>query len=136
MAQKDLFNSSEIRPTIEPEVYTSTEIGIVIDTQGFESLTYLIQSGVLTTGTWTPLIEDADDFAFTQNVATVTSDFLLGTIAQATFIVTDDNLTKKIGVISKKRFIRLTLTGTSTPNGLIGASGLLGSPLHSNITSP
>lgn len=133
MAQKDSFHSSTVRPSIEPEVYTSTEIGVIIDTKGFESLQFLIQSGVLTTGTWTPQIEDGDDSGLS-DAADVNSDFLLGTLADATFIVTDDNLTKKIGVVSKKRFVRLTLVGTATPNGLIGAQAYLANPLSANIT--
>ncbi|MGD8501541.1 MAG: hypothetical protein PVJ86_12885 [Phycisphaerales bacterium] len=134
MAQKDLFHSCDIRTAIAPAVYTATEVGAIIDTQGYESLTFFIGSGTLTTGTWTAKIEDGDDAALS-DAADVDSVFLLGTIADdATFAATDDDTSKKIGVVSKKRYVRLTLTGAATPNGLIGAQALLASPIHANIS--
>ena len=133
MAQKDLFHSCENRLAITPAVYTATKVGEIIDTQGYESLTFLIQSGTITTGTFTPKIEDGDDAALA-DASDVDSDFLLGTIADATFAATDDDTVKKIGVVSKKRYVRITLTGASTPNGLMAVQALLASPIHANIS--
>lgn len=133
MAKKDTYFENNPIPAIDPAVYTATKVGDIIDTQGYESLLFSIQSGVLTTGTWTPKIEDGDDSALS-DAADVDSDFLIGTIAAATFAATDDGTIKKIGYVGKKRYVRLTLTGASTPDGLIGAQAILGYPLHSNIS--
>jgi hypothetical protein len=118
---------------IDPAVYTATKVGDIIDTDGAEGVEFIIQSGVITTGTFTPKIEDGDDAALS-DAADVASALLTGTIADATFIVTDDNTVKKIGAVNHKRYIRLTLTGASTPNGLIGASAVK-SPLNQKSIS-
>lgn len=120
MSSVDIHNNMDVLPAIDPAVYTATKVGIIIDTDGAEGLEFLIQSGVLTTGTWTPKIEDGDD-AGLSDAADVATDLLIGTIADATFAATDDNAAKKIGVVNHKRYVRLTLTGAATPNGLIGA---------------
>ena len=43
----------------------TTTVGNVIDTAGFESLEYLIQSGTITDGTYALLLEEADVVGFT-----------------------------------------------------------------------
>jgi hypothetical protein len=133
MAKKDTYFENNPITAIAPAVYTATEVGAIIDTQGYESLLLLIQSGVITTGTFTPKIEDGDDAALA-DAADVNASFLVGTIADATFAVTDDDTVKKIGYVGKKRYVRLTLTGASTPNGLIGGAALLGNAIHENIS--
>ena len=120
MSSQDVHNKMDAVSAIDPAVYTATKVGDIIDTDGAEGLELVIQSGVLTTGTFTPKIEDGDDPALS-DAADVATAFLIGTIAEATFAVTDDNATKKIGVVNHKRYVRLTLTGASTPDGLIGA---------------
>jgi hypothetical protein len=120
MSSVDIHNKMDVAVAIAPAVYTATEVGAIIDTDGAEGLEFIINSGVLTTGTWTPLIEDGDDAALS-DAATVASDLQIGTTADATFAATDDDSVKKVGVVNHKRYVRLTLTGASTPNGLIGA---------------
>jgi len=121
MSSVDIHTDKELVPAIAPAVYTATKVGDIIDTLGAEGLEFIIQAGVLTTGTWTPKIEDGDDAALS-DAADVDSALLIGTIAGATFAATDDGLAKSIGVVSHKRYVRLTLTGAATPNGLIGAT--------------
>lgn len=129
----DIHNDMEAVAAIDPAVYTATKVGDIIDTDGAEGVEFIIQSGVITTGTFTPKIEDGDDSGLS-DAADVASALLVGTIADATFIVTDDNTVKKIGAVNHKRYIRLTLTGASTPNGLIGASAVK-SPLNQKSIS-
>lgn len=120
MASVDIHNDSTYLTAVVPAVYTATEVGEIIDTDGAEGLEFVIQSGTLTTGTFTPKIEDGDDPALS-DAADVDSSLLIGSIADATFIVSDDDTVKNIGVVGHKRYVRLTLTGSDTPNGLIGA---------------
>lgn len=133
MASVDIHNNMIAATAIDPAVYTATKVGEIIDTDGAEGLEFLILSGVITTGTFTPKIEDGDNAALS-DAADVATDLLIGTIADATFAVTDDNTVKKIGVVAHKRYVRLTLTGASTPNGLIGAVAVK-SPLNRKAIS-
>jgi hypothetical protein len=55
----------------------------IIDTQGFESLEFLIESGVITDGTFTPNLQEGDA-ANLSDAATVAAGDMLGTVAGAT----------------------------------------------------
>ncbi|BAI71476.1 hypothetical protein AZL_020380 [Azospirillum sp. B510] len=111
----------------------TTTNGAIIDTRGFNSLEFVIQSGTLTDGTYTPaLIEgNASDLSDGSPVA---ADDLLGTVAAATFAATDDNKVKKLGYRGNKRFVRLSLVsaGAST-GGTIGATAILGHPRNAPV---
>lgn len=133
MPSVDIHQDMSVLTAIAPAVYTATKVGEIIDTDGAEGLEYVIQSGVLTTGTWTPKIEDGADSGLS-DAADVDSSLLTGTIAGATFAATDDNTAKKIGVVNHKRYVRLTLTGASTPDGLIGATAIKSPLNYKNIS--
>jgi len=128
MSSVDIHTDLLVKPAIDPAVYSSTQVGDIIDTLGAEGLEFIIQSGVMTTGSFVPKIEDGDNSALS-DAADVDATLLIGTIAAATFGTTDDGATKKIGVVSHKRYVRLTLTDDGTADGLIGAVAVL-SPLN------
>ena len=100
----------------------ASTVGNIIDTQGFESMEYIITSGTITTGTFTLLLEDGDD-AGLSDAAAVSSELVLG--GAVTFLVTDDDTAFRQGTVSKKRYQRLTLVGASTPVGQFSAVGVL-----------
>lgn len=108
----------------------TTVNGVIIDTQNHESIEWLIFSGTITDGTYTPTIEESDDSGLA-GATTVSADFLLGTVANATFVAADDNVVKRIGSVGKKRYQRLSLvsTGTST-GGTLSAIAVLGNARH------
>ena len=107
-------------------VSNTTTVGVIIDTQNFESLEFLIQSATITDGTYAPLVEESADSGMAgSNV--VDSDFLLGTTANATFILTDDNLVKRIGYVGKLRYVRLSIVSTGvTTGGAFSSAAVLG----------
>jgi len=127
----DLHNSikQEVAIDLAAAAGAST-VGNTIDTRGFESMEYVITSGTITTGDFTLLLEQAEDdpanpgtpLAFT----TVSSDLVLG--PAVVFAVTDDDVAKRQGTISKARFQRLTLLGANTPVGEFSAVAVLGHP--------
>ena len=129
MAQFDIHTRLLGVPALNPQTISSdtTTAGAIIDMQGYEALEFFIQSGTITTGVFTPLLQHGDDSGLS-DVATVPSDFVLGTIADATFTVAaaDDNAVKKIGYVGKKRYVRLSIVTTSTGNGAIGAIAVKG----------
>lgn len=104
--------------------------GAIIDTAGFDSLEFVIQSGALTDGSYTPSFTEGDDPALGDGTAVAAGD-LLGTIAGATFAAGDDNTVKRIGYRGYKRYVRLTITAaTVTTGGAISAIAVQGDARH------
>lgn len=98
-----------------------TATGVVIDTLNYRGHEFVIKSGTLTDGTYTPSIEEGDASDLSDASAVAAGD-LLGTIAGATFAATDDNAVKKIGYRGNKRYIRIKITASGvTSGGSIGA---------------
>lgn len=102
----------------------TTTVGEIIDLQGFDSVTLALQSGTLTDGTFTPLIEDGDDSGLS-DAAAVDDLFLTNTEADTAFVAADDNVVKTIGYVGSKRFLRLSIVSASTSSGgTIGATAI------------
>jgi len=135
MSQFDLHNYVKSASALNIQtISTNTATnGNIIDTQGFESLEFIIFAGTITDGTYVPSIYESDDSGMSGATA-ITSDFLIGTtnvveptpsygtpvvdpIADATFTGADDNKVARIGALNKKRYVRLTLTSTSVSSG-------------------
>jgi hypothetical protein len=107
---------------------TNTD-GDIIDTNGYKQVEFAILSGTLTDGAYTPAIFEGDDSGLSDGAATAAAD-LLGTVAGATFALTDDNVTKRIGYKGNKRYVRLRLVSTAvTTGGTLGAVAILSNPL-------
>ncbi len=136
MAQIDLHTRVLATPALNPQTISSdtTTVGAIIDTSGYQSVEFVIQSGTITTGVFTPLLEEGDNSSLT-DAASVSTDYLLGTYALATFTTAaaDDNACKQIGYVGKKRYVRLSIVTTSSGNGAIGAIAVKGSPAVANI---
>lgn len=94
----------------------TTTAGEIIDTEGFEGIEFVMLSGTLTDGTYTPLIQDGDDSALS-DAANVADDFLTNTEASAAFALADDDTVKRIGYVGKKRYVRLSIVSASTSSG-------------------
>ena len=127
---RDLHHNLSFAPAINPAAIASNTAthGVIIDTKGFDSLEFVIQSGTLTDGTYTPSLIEGDDPTLSDGAA-VTAGDLLGTVAGATFAATDDNKVKKIGYRGNKRYVRLTITSAGvTTGGTLGAVAVQGHP--------
>lgn len=137
MPQRDLHNNIKVSPGLNPQAISSstTTVGATIDSAGYASLEFLIQSATLTDGTYTPAIYGGDASDMSDEVA-LTAAELLGTIAGATFAATDDNKTKKLGVgACNKRYYRLKLVSTSvTSGGTLAAQAVQGHPRHAPVS--
>lgn len=104
----------------------TTTNGTIIDTQGFGGLTYLLNVGARTDGTYTPAIQHGDDPALS-DAATPAADDLVGTTAAAA--INTANTVKKIGYVGNKRYVRLNVVSTSVTTGAtVGATAVLGRP--------
>lgn len=108
---KDLAN--RLRFTVAIPVGTSVAdntptASAWIDRQGFESLAFVIQTGVLldADATFAVTVQHADLPDFSD--ATATGDYDL--VGAANFTFADDNVVKKVGYIGNRRYARITVT--------------------------
>jgi len=118
---RDVFNNIHPIPCIAPIVIgdDTASVGATIDRQGFDSLTYVISTGILADidATFAILLEESNDSGMSGASAVADSD-LLGTEALAGFTFGDDGETRKLGYLGDKRYSRLTLT----PSGNSGSA--------------
>ena len=135
MGQRDLHHSIRAEVALKAAAITSntTTVGEEIDMDEFESLELIIQAGVITDGTYTPLVEEAlDDGTGSPGAFTAVVDAdLLGTEAGAVLVAADDDKTTKIGYLGQKRFVRLSIVSTGvTTGGDLGAIGVKSHARH------
>lgn len=127
---RDLFNHINPKRVFSPAAATTDNtayVGQIIDKQGADGLTYIINTGSLADAdaTFTVLLEESNDSGMAGAVAVDDKD-LLGTEALASFIFSDDNKVFKLGYIGSKRYTRLTITpAANTGNVFISAVAIL-----------
>jgi hypothetical protein len=137
---RDLMNNVHIIRAISPVVVTdnTAQVSEIIDTYGYNSLTFAIATGTLSDAdaTVVALVEDGDSATLT-DAAAVADAQLLGTEALAGLTFADDNETRKIGYVGNKRYVRLTLTpANNTGNIPVSAVAVLGHPMHAPTANP
>ncbi len=139
----DLHNNIKtvtLFPPLAAQTNSSTaRVSAIIDTAGFNACELVLVNGTNTdaTATFAVLVEDGDDSGLSDNVA-VDDAYLLGTEAQAAFTFANDNLTRKIGYIGVKRYVRVTVTPTSNDSGdwFMAGVALLGLPRTAPTANP
>lgn len=108
---------------IQEIVSNTTTAGEIIDTADYDGgASFFIQSGTLTDGTYTPLIEEGDDSALSDAAAVADIDLYrkgvaTGQEANAVFALTDDDEIHKLAYIGTKRYIRLSIVSAATSSG-------------------
>lgn len=107
----------------------TTTNGDIVDTAGFGAVTFVFQTGTVTDGDYTVLIQEGDDSGLSDAAAVADAD-LIGTEADASFSAdTDDNAVSSIGYRGSKRYVRFNIVSTNTTSGaVVGAVALLGRP--------
>lgn len=132
---RDIHNNLEAVIALNTAAIVSdtTTAGEIIDMQDRDGCEFVVQSGVITDGTYTILIESGDVANLSDAVA-VSDTYLLGT--EGAFgtpigspLTGVSNEINKVGVKAHhgKRYVRLSIvsTGTST-GGTMGAIAMLG----------
>ncbi len=115
MTMREEVNNFSMIPALVPVAAAvadnTAQVGAIIDTQGFQSLTFLLVTGVLvdSDATFVILIEDGDDSGLSDNAA-VADIFLEPVEATVNFDFGDDSLVRKIAYKGPKRFVRMTVT--------------------------
>tara|TARA_R110002020_G_scaffold154083_1_gene333597 strand:- start:174 stop:584 length:411 start_codon:yes stop_codon:yes gene_type:complete len=135
--KKELFSTVSASVAFNNQAISTdtTTNGNIIDTRGYESILFVMQSATLTDGTYTPLIQEGDDSGLSDAAAVADAD-LTDTEADQAFAATDDNATKKIAYVGSKRYVRLNIVSASTSSGgTLGAVAILGHPLAAPTTA-
>lgn len=128
----DLHNNAAGRVGLNSAAITTNTNtdGAIIDTAGFQSLEYYIQSATITDGTYVVQLFHGDDSGLS-DAAQVTGELILGS---ASFVAADDNTVKRVGYIGKKRYVRIRIVSTGvTTGGTLGAVAVLGTPSHAPV---
>jgi hypothetical protein len=129
MASRDFLNQIQtvnlIPPTAALVNVNTPIVSSIIDTAGYEGVTLVLITGTETDAdaTFTALLEDGDQANLSDNSA-VSAQNTVGTAALASFTFASDNVTRKIGYVGPKRYVRLTVTPLNNDAGSIFLSGV------------
>ncbi len=134
---KDSHNNFKVSRAISPVTVSNNtaQVGQIIDTQGYDSLEFLIAAGSLADldATYTVLVEEGDDSGLSDAAAVADTD-LLGTEAEAGFDFSNDDEVRKIGYIGSKRYVRLTITpANNTANASLSAVAVQGHAVNAPV---
>ena len=113
-------------------------VSAIIDTAGYESLTFAILTGVESDAdaTFAVTMEHGDNSALSDTAAVASTD-IVGTLALASFDFAADNVARKIGYIGIKRYVRMTITpSANTGNFFASAVAILGNPKTAPTSNP
>lgn len=125
----DLVNNITVVNALDIQTIDSdtTTAGDVIDTKGYESVTFLAQTGTVTDGDYAFNVQ-VGNLANGSDMADASAEELIG--SEPNFADdTDDNAVARVGVITDKRYVRVQVVSTNTTSGaLIGATAVLGHP--------
>lgn len=137
---RDGVSNMNPQTAIAPQVATDNTplVGAIIDSAGYDSVTYVIQTGTLADAdaTFAVLLEDGDESDLSDNAA-VADAYLIGTEALAGFTYADDGEPRKLGYKGLKRYTRLTITPSgNSGNAPIAAVCQLGHPLSGPQANP
>jgi hypothetical protein len=137
----DDVHNHKVLPAILPATITGSTDGIVIDTAGYESLTFDILAGAFSTFTgsnkWTFKVQEGAIAEGTDMADIAAADYL-GSYKGATAgwdkvmdAADDDDMAFSIGVrINTMRYKRLVLTEAGTVSAIVAATARLGHPRH------
>ena len=144
---RDSLHNETYRVAIPLAVVTdnTAQVGSWIDRLGYESLSFLIQTGTLADAdaTFAVLMEEADEDDQGDVAAVNDADMLSMTAgvapeAAAGFTFAADSAIRKIGYIGNKRYARVTITPSGNNSGNIYVAGmwLLGHPEDAPTPNP
>lgn len=150
---KDLLNEIDCKVSVVPVVQTNSSaaiVGEIIDRDGFESVTHVIATGVLTDAdaTFAVTMEQGDDPALADTTAVVAADLIgeggsvstgvTAALTNAAFTFAADKKCRKLGYRGNKRYTRITITPTNNDAGAapVSAVAILGHPHQKPTANP
>jgi hypothetical protein len=129
----DLHHQVEQRTALAIAAITTntTTAGIIIDTANYTALEFLLIAGTVTDGAYAVSLEHGDDSGLSDAAAVPAAE----TLGDADIAAADDDASKRIGYIGKKRYVRLSIVSTGVTTGVdgVGAIAVLGGASHQPV---
>lgn len=116
----------------------TVQVTQIIDRQGYDSLTFAILTGALpdADATFAVALFEDDAANMATEVAVAAAD-IVGTLALASFIFSDDDKVFKVGYKGAKRYVRLKITpANNTSASLYAAIAILGHAAFQPTANP
>lgn len=114
---QDLYNLISVAQSLAPAARSSSANGAGVDLQGYDSAVVVVETGAITDGTHTIVVQESDDNSAYTAVADAD---LQGT--EPAIVSTDDNVVFEIGYFGIKRYVRAAVTvAGATTGGVYGA---------------
>ena len=136
----DLTSEIRVIPALSPAAGVTgnaVSTGLTVDTRGFESVTFVVQTGVVTDGTFTGAVFGGNASNMSDERVLTAAELIGAAIAIA---ATDDGVCERVGVnkvLAPFRYYRLKLTQVgATTGGFIAAQCILGAPGQSPTVAP
>lgn len=134
MAKIDIYDQSNYVLHIPPAAYSATQGASAdgVDLLEYEGCNFIINTGVITSGTWTVTFEHSDsedsNFTLCTYTSSGTTGQLLGS-APGPFTSTGFNdKIYKVGYIGTKRYVRCVVTETDMGTAIFQVIVELGAP--------
>src|SRR6266496_6111255 len=135
MASKEILHIVKFKNMLDGGVYTTTQTSAALDTLGAEAAAVLIVVGAAAiTGTFTPKLTECDTLAgtYTDVDTTLFVEWFIDGVAQGQTVPVlsvgvNNSLVLGVSYVGgQKRFVKLVMTGASTPSAnftIVGAVG-------------
>lgn len=128
---KDLHNNVKVVQALNSALTTATTdtAGAAVDRQGYESVEFIAQTGVVTTTTVSIAMRvQESDTSTASDFTDVAAADLIGTTADFSFTAGATSIAndvRKIGYRGNKRYVRVVRTASATATGIVGAVAVL-----------
>jgi hypothetical protein len=136
----DQVTKMKVLTSIDPAViYNSngTKTGSTIDTAGYESLTFVFQTGVLTDGTWATQVFGGNASNMSDEAQLTGNNLINADLSEA---ITDDSVCKRQGVnvaAAGFRYYRMKATqAAATTGGYVAGLAILSNPRVMPVATP
>lgn len=131
---KDLHSKVGVSVALNSAVTTATTdtAGNAIDRQGFDSLLFVAQTGVVTTTTATIALRvQESDTSTASDFSDAAAADLIGD--NPSFAAPAANSVAKVGYKGAKRYVRIVRTGAASATGVVGAVAVRGNPADAPV---
>lgn len=121
MANRDGSNEKKILWAKVPTAISSntTTASNIIDTQGFDTVTFVVTASAYTDGTYTPALSESNDSGMSgeNDVADAEMTRLESAAAVSAATTNSTDASKKIGYLGNKRYVTCDIVSTGTSSG-------------------
>ena len=129
---RDNLNNAKVSKAFAYASRTASANGEIIDTRGFDSLTFVIQLATVTTADGSNLftftLQHGDDSGLSDGATVTAATGLLGSNLVVNDSTTQSDMIGMMGYAGGKRYVRLVATETGTASAAFSAVAVQGFP--------